>query len=726
MTAELRSVELTGDGGARRAYLLVLSLLAASFMLFQISLLRELRFQLNTVFTLTPFLFGSVIALIGAGSLAAGWMSARLAGVLRFGVAILPLILLPLFAVTVLIASTFSPLQPQAVSADEYLRSAISSFLLVALLGYGPVFVLQGLIFALYFREGRRAGILSDVYATDLFASGLGALCGGVLVFLLTPIQMVMVASTLALVTVWVARRLLALPLSLVAAETLLLAGIIALEFLSGPIARAESVRWLERGLSYSTWSPYRRIDAVEEPKRLLVFADGLLFHMYEKGDRTHAWDPRAIPVRLLPRDGRPDREILVIGAGTGSDVRILRDLHSEQLRVVAVEIDEGFIRTARAFPWLWQSYSTADIVVQEGRYFLEHGERQFDAVIYAYVDPQAAISTIGLPDANFLYTDAGIRSAHRRVKDGGLLIITRVFLVQQQHEFVRRLCATLAAAGIAPRQIGLYRHKAGVPWGYYGYLSTIHVVVGKGDSPPRLEDEALVPMECIGGGRPTTDSFPFSLVTRAWFGTLGDYIARHPAVIVLLALLGFGLIARVSTGVGHFHFFVLGFGSFLVESLVLLNSFLLIGNPILSAAVAVGCFLIWNALGSRYSERLQAARWFYPVVPVGVFAYAVTAPLLNGYTIALPVALRVLIFALHLSVAGVVVGAMFPISLRRFADERVSTMFFIDLIGCSLAPVAFWLAMSLAGVWLVVAGAVGSYLAVAVILATRRGWASA
>ena len=63
----------------------------------------------------------------------------------------------------------------------------------------------------------------------------------------------------------------------------------------------------------------------------------------------------------------------------------------------------------------------------------------------------------------------------------------------------------------------------------------------------------------------------------------------------------------------------------------------------------------------------------------------------------------------------------MFPIALRRFAKERVTSMFCIDLVGCALAPVAFWLALSAAGIWPVAAGAVASYAVTGVILAARR-----
>jgi hypothetical protein len=112
---------------------------------------------------------------------------------------------------------------------------------------------------------------------------------------------------------------------------------------------------------------------------------------------------------------------------------------------------------------------------------------------------------------------------------------------------------------------------------------------------------------------------------------------------------------------------------------------------------------------------------WLYALVPAAVLIYAATAPMLNALTIAQPLSVRTVVFALHLSLAGVVAGAMFPIALRRFRGERVTSMFFIDVVGCALAPVAFWLALSAAGIWPVAAAAVASYAVAGVILTARR-----
>jgi hypothetical protein len=142
-----------------------------SFMLFQIALLRELRFQLTTIFTLTPFLFSSVILWIALGSLAATRVSSGSRNVLRICVLSLPLLVMPLFASSIGIAHHLitdgdvienSRFQSTGIitenAQDLYFQSTIMAFVSVALLGYGLLFFLQGLLFALYFRDGRDNG----------------------------------------------------------------------------------------------------------------------------------------------------------------------------------------------------------------------------------------------------------------------------------------------------------------------------------------------------------------------------------------------------------------------------------------------------------------------------------------------------------------------------------------------------------------------------------------
>ena len=709
-------------------YLVVLSLLAFAFMLFQLSVLREIRHTLSTLFTLTPFLFSTVIFFIGLGSWLARRLPADSRAVLRWSLSALPVLLLPLFAVTLLLSrytmdhtsDLFAQVTGQAGSGANYIGAVGRAFLAVAVFGYGPVFVLQGVIFALYFREGRDEGSLSRLYAVDLIASAAAALAGGLLASYVTPIGCVGLAAGVLLVALWLARAYLGLGRGLVAALTLAALAMIGGEWATGTLAALEAPTWLPGKLSFSTWTAYRHIDVMDQPDTLTVYTDGLPVQFYDKRERAHLDDPRLLPTLLLAGDAGV-RRVLLIGAGSGADVRILRDTAARPLDITAVELDGGYVRAARTFPWLWASYGTARVVVEEGRYFLEQTRDVYDMVIYAYIDPQSGISKIGIPDANFLYTDAGIRKAYARLRPGGYFVLNRVYLVEQGEAFFAQVCATLQAAGVRPDEVALYRSTDSIPWGSFGSVGTATVLLRKGGPAPAVSHRRVTPVAWTSGGRPTTDFYPFSLVTDAWFGTLWDYVKSRGILLTVLVGLAVLLVGRVVTSLGHAHFFLLGLGSFLVESLVLLNSFLLFGNPSLSAALAIGFFLLWGGIGSLFSDRLHAWRGFYVVVPAVLVLYAVTWPFVHAATMGTSVAVRSLAFAAHLAVVGIPVGALFPISLRSFSGEAVASMFFIDLVGCAVAPILFWLLMSTQGVPMVAVVSVASYAVVSVILA-RRG----
>jgi predicted membrane-bound spermidine synthase len=718
---------------ASRTYLLNLSLLAVSFMLFQVALLRELRFQLTTLFTLTPFLFSSVILWIALGSLAASRIRSGVRDVLRRCLLVLPLLAIPLFAASIGIAHRLITdgdvvenmrFQSSGVisqsAQDLYFQSTIVAFVAVAVFGYGLLFFLQGLLFALYFRDAREEGVLSEVYAADLFASGLGAVLGGVFGFWLTPVQLVLGSTVLFLATVWSATRPLQIGWVKTGAVTALaLLLVLGGEVLTGALTRLEQPRWLYV-VKHSLWSRYRHIDAREHGPILEIFTDGMFFQGYNRQDTLHQADPRSLPAREIARMNPPASQVLVIGGGSGADVRILRTLVGEKLGITAVELDQGFVSMAQQFPWLWGPYSTARIVVQEGRYFLENSRDTYDAVIFAYVDPQSAIGSIGIPDANFLYTDAGIRAAYARVRPGGFLFINRMFLDREEGSFVERLCATLAAAGIPRSEIALYRGAGSGANQYFGQVTSMHVLVRKGGVPPEV-DWGKSPLAWVDGGRATTDLFPFSLGTGIWFDTLMGYVRRNPLPLSLGAVAAGLIVLSIATNLGRSVFFTLGFGSFLLESLVLFNSFLLFGDPNFGAALAVGAFLIWNGVGSLISARFENRRGFYAAVPVLLLLYAVTAPFLNGATLAFSAGIRIAVFTAHLSLAGIAAGMMFPIALRKFKEASVPWMFFMDVVGCAVAPPVFWLALSTTGVWLVMAGSALCYALVCGVLALRR-----
>ena len=63
----------------------------------------------------------------------------------------------------------------------------------------------------------------------------------------------------------------------------------------------------------------------------------------------------------------------------------------------------------------------------------------------------------------------------------------------------------------------------------------------------------------------------------------------------------------------------------------------------------------------------------------------------------------------------------MFPIGLRAFRDQKVTSMFAIDLLGCAVAPVLFWVAMSRFGIPSVVGASALAYGALATVFLSRK-----
>ncbi len=691
---------------------------AFALMLFQIALLRELRYQVSAYYTLAPFLFSAVVVFIGLGSLLSRLVR-RTDLIAKATIGVLPSLMLAAYGATILIARmTVDRTQEmayafQATDVDprlEHLDAITLPFLYVALGGYGIVFITQGLLFAALFREGRKSGHLEGFYALDLLASGLGALAGGVIAFHLSPLQTAVAAAAGLLAAAVLFRRTLGLgPKSLGASA--LLTVILAGGLLGPDLAHAEEAPEI-RGMKalYSTWSPYRRIDVLEDKDVLAVLTDSLLFHVYRKGE-SDAWNPISIGLGQLQPDRRG--EVLVIGAGTGSDLRILRRMYGDAVHVTAVELDPGFIETTRAVPWLRDSMEGADVVVQEGRNFLETTDRDFDAIIFAYIDPQSAISRIGVPDANFLYTVEGLKAAWAKVRPGGLLMVTRVFLVNQQEDFLRRLFATLDAAGLGDAS-KVYRLRRSLRYGYYGEISVLQVYAWKDQPPHEVNNVELTPLSPVFGGRPTTDAFPFSLETGVWFGILVDYVKEKPAFLWGAALSLLLLAVRLLTSRAHSVFFFLGLGSFLVESVVIFQSFLLLGSPALSAALAVGFLLLWNAVGSWGAARFARWKHFGWLCLAAILLHGFTAPLLSHLLLSHPPVWRVVGLGLHLALPGIPIGALFPQALMKYRERPVAGLFAIDLVGCALAPVVFWMAMSVWGLpFAVVLGALAYLMAI-------------
>ena len=182
-------------------------------------------------------------------------------------------------------------------------------------------------------------------------------------------------------------------------------------------------------------WSPYSkiRIDDISRTsgeRRTFSIAVGEHFHQsaldFSKSPNLDTQPPIVsnydLPF-LLP-DCRSD-QVLVIGAGTGND--IAGAVRAGAKRVTAVEIDPVIYSLGRDHhPENPYGRGQVEVVIQDGRQFLESGSNLFDLIIYGLVDSHGLFSTYSsVRLESFLYTREGIAAGARRLRPGGYLVLS-------------------------------------------------------------------------------------------------------------------------------------------------------------------------------------------------------------------------------------------------------------------------------------------------------------
>jgi hypothetical protein len=143
----------------------------------------------------------------------------------------------------------------------------------------------------------------------------------------------------------------------------------------------------------------------------------------------------------------------------------------------------------------------------------------------------------------------------------------------------------------------------------------------------------------------------------------------------------------------------------------------LLLGNPSLSAALAVGVFLSGNAIGSLLSGKVDKKKGLIFLLPLFVALYTLSAPFLTKFTLSQGQVIRFITFTLAAMPAAIMIGTIFPVSLRVFTKRSVPGLYFIDLVGCGIAPLIFWSLLCRFDLFMVSAVAGLSYLLASAIL---------
>jgi hypothetical protein len=429
-----------------------------------------------------------------------------------------------------------------------------------------------------------------------------------------------------------------------------------------------------------------------------------------------------AYPPTLFYELMQPGFRVLVIGAGGGIDVQAA--LAAGAGHVTAVEINPLIVDAVRGrfadFCGDLYRDPRVEVVVAEGRHFLERDQRRYDLIVMSGVDTFAATEAGAFAlSENHLYTVEGLAACLRRLEPGGMLGITRWWFEPPRQTLRLALTAArvLREQGLPHPEWQLFVARAErnsltlVKNGVIGDDERERLLAAcrsRGATPvycqevpshPTLVEALSVadPRAFIGRYPyrvdPATDDRPFFFETSrvgSLFRAEGDWIrdrlGGQEVLVLSLALLLLlsapvlwlgrgGPAERGGSGrTGALPaFLLLGAGYMLVEVPTLQRLTLWLGHPVLAVAVVLVALLLWSGLGSLLADRLPG-RWLPWITIAAGSAVVLLLISAHGPLVAAvagrPLPVRIAAAVALLAVPGLAMGMPFPLALRTLGGS--------------------------------------------------------
>jgi SAM-dependent methyltransferase len=351
-------------------------------------------------------------------------------------------------------------------------------------------------------------------------------------------------------------------------------------------------------------WSPYYRVTLTDaEGHRVLaggeagtprgVFVNGIPHHALQPAEEAQANSLHGQAYRWFP--GRTFPNVLVIGAGTGTDTALA--LRMGASHVDAVEIDPVIVRLGRDHhpddPYDDPRVTT---VVNDGRAFLSNTDRRYDLIVYALTDSLTLVtSTANVRLESFLYTREALEAARNRLAPDGLFVMYNLY---REPWVVSRLDAMV---GEVFGQEPLLR----LPSPANAVIAAGPLAMpASGVTPADVLD--VLPAEALPAPRATTDDWPFIYLRAPGIAPYYLVALGFLLAFAALAVVGAARVARAPLRRFSPHFFVLGMAFLLLETKSLVSFSLLFGTTWTVNALTFFAILASVLLSIQVNRRLR------------------------------------------------------------------------------------------------------------------------
>lgn len=444
-------------------------------------------------------------------------------------------------------------------------------------------------------------------------------------------------------------------PRILLAGSLLGLVGLLALESLTPGIS----------------WSPYYRVVTADGPSgSFQVDVNGVPHQVAKRAEDKLAGEPQyGLPYRRLVPDQPGD--VLIIGAGTGTDVAIALAKGADS--VTAVEIDPRLLQLGRErHPDQPYSDPRVTAVVDDGRAFLERTDQRFDLILLALPDSLALVNGGGgVRLESYLFTQQAIDAARDRLRPGGGFAMYNYY---RENWLIDRLATTVATS-----------------FGHAPCVDRVGDKLGQAVISAALDpaDQACGGSSSFAEVAPVADDRPFLYVRSA---SIPPFYALAVLLILLLSTGAVRLAGgRIRDMRAYSDLFFMGAAFLLLETRSVTTFALLFGTTWVVNAIVFAGVLLVVLLAVETTRRVRT-----PALPVlyamlaGSLAVAYIVP--NSWILGLPVLTRAVV-AVALAFAPVYFANL--AFAKRFAETADSTTAFAtNVLGAMVGGCLEYLAL--------------------------------
>ncbi|GAA3149903.1 spermidine synthase [Nonomuraea salmonea] len=403
-------------------------------------------------------------------------------------------------------------------------------------------------------------------------------------------------------------------------------------------------------------------------------------------------------------RTTKPPKDVLIVGAGSGTDVAIA--LSKGATRVDAVEIDPK-LRELGGSTHPDRPYDDPRVTthVTDGRAFLERSGDRYDLILFALPDSLTLVSgASSLRLESYLFTEEAMRAARAHLKPGGTFSMYNYY---RESWLVDRLAATMQRA--------------------FGHRPCVDVVSTAGQQAVITAGVTAADQRCAsewpgaapGTPEPAGDDRPFLYLKDA---TIPPIYVITLGLILLVSLLAVRAVAGPYRRMRPYaDLFLLGVGFMLLETKSITGFALLFGTTWVVNAIVFAGVLVAVLAAVEVTRRFRTPP--LPVMYAVLFAGLLLAWLVpNDWLLALPVPLRAVA---AVTVAFLPIFAANVVFAKRFADTAdATTSFGANLLGAMVGGCLEYVALVVGYKGLLIVAAV-LYLGALALLPRRNSVAA-